>query len=87
MCREVAKEDVFRLLQIHLAVASRGHGVFKGVKKRRKIPREKKKAKKSDVIPDREALGLQFEMRGGLVGACAAMRSRKGWTLQEFLTL
>lgn len=40
MCCDGGKLEIFRTLQQHLAVTSRAHGVFKGVMKGRKIPKQ-----------------------------------------------
>jgi hypothetical protein len=44
MCREGGKESASHF-EVHLAVTSVGHGVFKGVVKCRKIPEEEREGK------------------------------------------
>jgi hypothetical protein len=55
--------NVFWSLQLHLAVASAGHGVFKGVRKCRKTPGERKGNEIESVAVDQTSrCGWQFKL-------------------------
>lgn len=60
-------------LQEHLAVASRGHGVFKGVMKCRKIPGEKERNRNGlEMCQNKSRCG---NLRGGMVADGREMKA------------
>jgi hypothetical protein len=63
-------------LQIHLAVTSVGHGVFKGVKKCRKIPQGEEKGKRTKIAVGRQTIAMA--MIFGIEAYARATATRRG---------
>ena len=94
MCWRGSDGSVFRSLQeVHLAVTSKGHGVFKGARWRMEDFQGECVCRKDEDLLDRVQnirawrwWGWLSGYKGGFLSDLAAVRHRRGCSEQVFLT-